>query len=216
MRKPSTGLQRAAVIGAGRDSDQWAFPVGSSAVSTPPRHAATNSPRGDHAAPVYEPSRRLDPSLATTHAPLPSVTSSLPPPGSGPERRARPGLAEAEHVAHRPPHAAARRAAGDPGCGGHDRERDDDHRAAQPPARPAHRDALGVRAPHDPPGPLARRGILAGRQPRQRVAQLALGHAAGPSSASPSASSPRRRRELTVPRGRSSAAAISPGVSSST
>ena len=36
-----------------------------------------------------------------------------------------------------------------------------------------------------------------------------------PHSSSPSASRPRRRRELTVPRGRSSASAISPGVNSS-
>ena len=57
------------------------------------------------------------------------------------------------------------------------------------------------------------RAVVDRRLP-QLLAQPLLVHGSS-SSTTPSASSPRRSRELTVPRGRSSAAAISPGVSSS-
>ncbi len=59
-------------------------------------------------------------------------------------------------------------------------------------------------------GTLARDDLAAA----QELAQLLAAHRV-PSSSSASPSKPRRRRELTVPRGSSSARAISPGDSSS-
>src|SRR5919108_505955 len=82
MRKPSTGPQRASVIGRGAGRDQRMRRPGSIAVSWRSRQTTAKRPCGDHDAPSYAPSRRLPPSLATAQTLTPDSTRSRPPPGS--------------------------------------------------------------------------------------------------------------------------------------
>ena len=107
-------------------------------------------------------------------------------------------------------------------CAGREREGQAPHAASRPGWR---RPALRMSGDDEPPRALGRRSLVGHPCLAQPVADLGLGPsssrtAAGACSscapsARPSASRLRRRRELTVPRGSSSSAAISPGVYSS-
>ena len=157
------------------------------------------------------------PLRSTTHSPSPSLTSSRPVAGSAsPSAGVGAGVGcgaattSRTEVLERPRRAAValgERERGEQGRDGHGDE---------PRARDVRRGgACGVCGEHGPPRALAR-GYRVGRL---RLAQRALelldlvaGHGRSSARAIASASSARRSRELTVPRGRSSIAAISPGV----
>ena len=191
---------------AGRASCQCTRPVaGSIVASSLPVAATTKSACGDHAACEYAPSRLVDPSAATTQVPPAPLTRRRPGAGSWKSAgcapsmpidfrtaftTARPG-AESAAAATATTAAAARTNAGRTGL------------------RAAHRGlAPHVRLADDRPGALLGVGV------DRHLVECAL-HVRSPSTASCSRSSPRRRRELTVPRGRSRMCAISPGVYSS-
>ena len=207
MRKPE-GDQRGSLTRAAAEIDQWGVPSGSIALSVCPEAAATKSPCGDQLASSYRPSRRREPSGWTTQGPRGDAPAAA---AAGHRGQRRLGLrprvttspiqsrtlapAGAETAPGSQPHAAARRRdAAAPGGGRGARRR---RRADHVPAAP------GLGAP-----------------PRRGAAPRAAGCAGGPCSPSTSIRSrrrsrPRRRRELTVPRGSSSMRPISPGVYSS-
>ena len=165
---------------------------------------ATKRPRGDQAASRYGPSRRREPSSCTTHARarrLDEQPARRGQPHELPLRVANAGdLLAPDGVADRVHDGAPRR------CHRRRDDRDDrggERERAQVAARPRDGLPLEVRGAHDLPRAPAR--VVLARD--LDSLQLAL-H----SSRSFSLSRPRRRRELTVPRGRSSRSAISPGV----
>ncbi len=179
---------------SGRASDQRTSPSGSSAASSFARATTTNRPNGDHEASRQSPRRRFEPSAWTTQTPSADSTSKRP--GAGSEKSA--GCARSMPTASRIESSTA--------CPGG---------LATAPAttataastRTGRHDlalarcgrALLVRRAHDLP-----RALLCALRRRNRVELHG--------SVSCSWSRPRRSREFTVPRGRSSRRAISPGV----
>ena len=215
MRKPSTGAQRA-------DGDRLAR-AGERPPHAPPRIQRRQlvAAPGHDEAPVRRPRRAVvgpEPPLAAVGRDHPRAVARprraagrRPAAARAPAGRRLPGAEDARAPSARRRCAARRPPPRPP------RPPTDSAtaatRAGHGPA-PAPRRVAGVRRADHAPRPLARGGVL-GRGGPQRVAQLAPGHRGTAPMRSPSASRPRRRRELTVPRGRSSARAISPGVSSS-
>ena len=186
----------------GRESVQRTVPrAGSTAASVSPLATTTKSPCGDHDACPSPPRRRFDPSAATTHVPPAPLTSSRP--GAGSLKRA--GAACSTPIVRRTASTTAR-------PGGENAVAATTATATTGTASGQRRRATCARsrrayaAPHDGPGPLLRRGV-----DRHLLERLLHVHR----SSSPRRSSPRRSRELTVPRGSSSNSAISPGVYSS-
>ena len=183
-----------------RASVQRTSPSGSSAASSFSRVTATKRPKGDHVGlPIVaqQPSRSIfgDHPHAGTRGDEQTTRRR-----QGEECRLRALDADdlADLVEHRPTGRAERRR---DDCAQSNRNGSD----TWPVRRPLHRRALAERSRDHTPSTLASLVLLR----EVDALELAL------HSSSPSTSRPRRSRELTVPRGRPSASAISPGVNSS-
>ena len=186
------------------------LPSGVSAASSRALAATTNCPNGDQLASRYGPSRRLEPSWRTTHAPAAESTSRRPAAGSRTSAGSD-GSMRAGAIASRSSSSTAR-----PGGETAAATMAATIATAIAGLRNGRRFGVGSRSAYAARTTAhARRSAPAssgrGRR-REREPKLFVVHR---SRRSPSASRPRRRRELTVPRGSSSSLAISPGVYSS-
>ena len=158
------------------------------------RVATTKRPKGDHDASRYGPSSRFEPSCSTTHAPESADHEQPTRSREGEERRR--ALLDTDDLADLVQDRAAGRA--EQPCE-HDERRGRRERLPRTAARL--RLALRERRRDDRPRARARAVLVRELDPPKRSLTATRG-----------ASSPRRRRELTVPRGTPRSSAISPGV----
>ena len=217
MRKPS-GAQRGWRGGAAAVTRQRTVPAGVTASSRRPGRDGGEAParRPRRLAVRADEGRRAG---ADQRDPVRAVGEQPPAPRGARRRGAEPARRALDDRVAQP--VPDRLAGGGERADGRDRrEQQRGDRRPRPRARAAaaagrRRDVrVGVRGQRGGPG-ARERVLLAGHaDAAQLLPEAALVHRRSPSSRS-SASSPRRRREFTVPRGSSSIAAISPGVYSS-
>ncbi len=181
-----------------------------------PRRPRDICPRGDQLACVHAPRRRTDPWADTTHVPCALESRSLPGAGSDSAGAREMWGTDSARLMIRLTVAPAGENAMAPISDRRDRHHGD------PAARARGRGGgpVAVGGAHRRPRAVLGAGLVGSphagqRSPGGRLEPVAHSRILLARCAL-SASSPRRRRELTVPRGRSSARAISPGVYSRT